>query len=413
MNLRFLLTLFLMCATSYGVLAQNGQKRKLLFLGIDGVRSDALQKANTPTIDSLIATSVHTFDSWHLGITVSGPSWSSMLTGVSYLKHGVTNNSYTGSRFDRYPYLTTLAKTLKPELNCVQIVEWPPLSDNVYNDSWNKKLKTPDGDGAATAAVAMQEIVAPSLDFMFVYFDQCDLAGHSSGFSPDNPSYIQAIENVDFQVRKVLGALQSRANYANEDWLILICTDHGGIGTGHGGILPQERRIWWIGAGKGVTKQQIFGPDPGSYRLPGGVDKEKVRLSPVQEDIAVTGLHHLIYDLNINPEDQPAWNLDGKSWLNTIYSNTTSTNASAGQAVQRLVVYPNPSSGETHIWVDTKPNETLHVRLIDATGRVEVLPFSRVNDNKLRVDLSNHVCGVYRLEVQTGERLQHETIVIK
>jgi hypothetical protein len=413
MNLRLLLTLLLLVVASTGAQAQNGQKRKLLFIGIDGVRSDALQKANTPTIDSLIATSVHTFDSWHLGITVSGPSWSSMLTGVSYLKHGVTNNSYTGSKYDRYPYFTTLAKTLKPNLNCVQIVEWPPMSDNVYNDSWDKKLKTPDGDGAATATVAAQEIVAPSLDFLFVYFDQCDLTGHSSGFSPDNPSYIQAIENVDIHVRKVLGALQTRANYANEDWLILICTDHGGIGTGHGGLLPQERRIWWIGAGKGVTKQQIFGPDPGSYRLPGGVDPVKVKLSPVQEDIAVTGLHHLIYDTNINPEDQPAWDLDGKSWLKTIYSNTTSSSQPLENATQHLIVYPNPTHDQANFWLDATPNQHLNVQLIDALGRAEVVPYHPVNENKFRVDLSNHVCGVYRLQVTAGAHVYSETIIIR
>ena len=80
------------------------QKRKVLILGLDGVRSDALQLANTPNIDELIANGFYTYDSWCLGITVSGPSWSTIFTGVWYPKHGVTDNSFAGSQYNTYPY---------------------------------------------------------------------------------------------------------------------------------------------------------------------------------------------------------------------------------------------------------------------------------------------------------------------
>ena len=140
MKIRFLLTLFIF-ALVCNAWAQNGQKRKLLFIGIDGVRSDALQKANTPTIDSLITTSVYTFDSWHLGITVSGPSWSSMMTGVSYKKHGVTNNSYTGSKFDQYPYFTTRAQELLPNRVFLQyLAPQQPLLKNSSSQRTTPKI---------------------------------------------------------------------------------------------------------------------------------------------------------------------------------------------------------------------------------------------------------------------------------
>src|SRR5262245_8964894 len=110
------------------------QKRKALIIGIDGVRSDALQLANTPNIDSLMAGGLYTWDAWHCGITVSGPSWSTIMTGVWWNKHGVSNNNYTGSKFNQYPYFTTRAKELLPNLRCVEVIEWPPLIDDVYND---------------------------------------------------------------------------------------------------------------------------------------------------------------------------------------------------------------------------------------------------------------------------------------
>ncbi|MCY1383773.1 hypothetical protein D9M69_719310 [compost metagenome] len=39
----------------------------------------------------------------------------------------------------------------------------------------------------------------------------------------------------------MLTALTSRPNYANEEWLIVVTSDHGGIGSSHGGQTAAER----------------------------------------------------------------------------------------------------------------------------------------------------------------------------
>ncbi|MFQ6047327.1 MAG: alkaline phosphatase family protein, partial [Gemmatimonadales bacterium] len=66
--------------------------KKVLLIGLDGVRVDILAQAATPNIDALIANG--TFSEWaRTGTpTVSGPGWSSMLTGVWPEKHGVHSN---------------------------------------------------------------------------------------------------------------------------------------------------------------------------------------------------------------------------------------------------------------------------------------------------------------------------------
>ena len=81
--------LFLTLALSAALFGLNAQmkERKVLFIGIDGLRSDALQAAATPHMDSLFQTGISTYDSWHLGVTSSGPSRSSMLTGVWLITH--------------------------------------------------------------------------------------------------------------------------------------------------------------------------------------------------------------------------------------------------------------------------------------------------------------------------------------
>jgi predicted AlkP superfamily pyrophosphatase or phosphodiesterase len=404
--------LFLFLGISLHSLAS--QPRKVLIIGIDGTRSDALQQANTPNLDSIVANGLYSWNSWHCGITVSAPSWSDIMCGVWEGKHGVTSNSYTNSNYNSYPYFVKRAKELKPDLYAVQVTEWAPMSDNVYNDGWDEKIKVPDGEGEPTEQAAITALQNPDLDALFVYFDAVDLTGHSSGFNPNNPNYIAAIEGVDSHIGPILNALRSRPNYASENWLILLTTDHGGIGTGHGGGSDEERQIWWMGCGSAVPHQELTGGDPGSYQLQyqilygvSPVDQSILENTPVQTDIAVTALHHLIYDLGIRPENQPAWNLDGKSWLDKI------SGIPSVEQNNQLAIYPNPSEDIVTVWFQNDFGSQVNYSLMDMQGKA--IPIHPVfeSKSKLSFDVSSLPSGNYTMELTTNEKKFFGTIIKK
>jgi predicted AlkP superfamily pyrophosphatase or phosphodiesterase len=102
-------TIFLASLVSVSFL--SGQNKKLLFIGIDGCRPDALSQAQTPNMDALINNGLFINDalcSINGQPTVSGPGWSTMITGVWYDKHGVSDNSFSGSNYDEYPPFNVL-----------------------------------------------------------------------------------------------------------------------------------------------------------------------------------------------------------------------------------------------------------------------------------------------------------------
>ena len=393
--------------------AQDPQDEyKLLFIGIDGVRADALQQLMdeglAPNMEALFETGTYTFDSWHLGVTSSGPSWSDMLTGVWEEKHNVYSNSYTGSNYDDYPYFVTRVKECRPGAKAVQVTSWSPMSDNVYNDGWDNKLIPPTDDACVMAASA--QLLDAALDILFVHIDDVDAAGHGNGFNPAVPAYMNAIKYADQQVGEILEALYARPNYSEEKWVIMLTTDHGGTGTTHGGNSDDERHIWWVANGYGIPSMEITGTDPGSYQFGPVPDMEMIQSTPVLTDIAATAIDHVLPDDVCEEENAEAWDLDGKSWLDTesLYIEGNNLNDPIG-----VKAYPNPNNGIFDVVVDMEEGKEFQLTITDLAGKEiyneDLLTFAGYS--KLKVDLTSFKAGTYLMTLTGDDRTVTKKII--
>jgi predicted AlkP superfamily pyrophosphatase or phosphodiesterase len=260
--------------------------KKVLIIGIDGCRPDALLAANAPHLKGLIAAGAFSDQTQTGEDTVSGPGWSSMLTGVWANKHGVRNNEFRNPNYDKYPHFFRRLKAVQPELTLESIVQWAPIHEKIVSGADHSVAARTD---ALVAEGAVKVLSQQDPDVLFLHFDEVDGAGHSKGFHPTVPEYMQAIEQTDEYVGKVLEALKARPTYNDEDWLILSSTDHGGKGTGHGGgaKVPEIRTIFLIVSGPSALSGKIETP---TYIV----------------DVAATAIAHLGVDIADN------WEFDGK-----------------------------------------------------------------------------------------------------
>ena len=260
---RFLFGLFLIsCSTdmkdskAQPVPDANALIKKVLIIGVDGCRPDALTAANTPNLDILKANGTYSMDARNTGITSSGPGWSAMLTGVWENKHGVKDNSFSGSNYTTYPHFFKRVKEKYPKGHTVSISQWYPINDQIVLSNADI-IKNTEDSTSDVKSKAIIELTFDDLTALFVHFDDVDHAGHGSGFSPTNPVYTQAIETVDAAIGEIFTALKARENYKNEDWAVLVSTDHGGLGTSHGGNSEEERTIFLIVSGDNIPKKEI------------------------------------------------------------------------------------------------------------------------------------------------------------
>jgi len=191
--------------------------------------------------------------------TASLSSYNSILTGVWADKHGVTSHRRQRPNHDKYPCFFKRLKEHKAGAYCSSIVNWQPINDRMVPEADHKAKGANDAEVVELAAKHLQEA---DPDVLFIQLDEVDGAGHGNGYSADSPKYVEAIEKADKYVGDLVAAVKKRKNYANEDWLIIVLSDHGGKGTSHGGDSPEERTVFMIVSGEQAKKAEVS-PGPG------------------------------------------------------------------------------------------------------------------------------------------------------
>lgn len=270
---------------------------KVLVIGIDGVRPDVLAEVPTPALDGLAARGTFSDRARTTYPSVSGPGWSSFLTGVWPDKHGVTDNEFVGRRYDAFPDFLTRIEQERPELNTFAVSDWLPLvrldggmptvSDAVdvkhvldgYELGWSEA-------DSASVALAVAHLAEADPDALFVYLGNPDETSHHH--ASIGAEYRAAIAEADGHVARLMEAVHARPSFDREDWLVVVSTDHGRRADGgHGGDTPEERTTFLLVSG------------PGALR--GAPER-----APAVVDVAVTALAHFGIALD------PAWDLDGR-----------------------------------------------------------------------------------------------------
>jgi arylsulfatase A-like enzyme len=265
--------------------APAGSARRVLVVGIDGARPDAMEAANTPWFDFLRRHGAYTADARTQlnGPTKSAPGWLSVFTGVSPARHRVVANGEYTNRDGSHR--TFAARAFDAGRRVVVSSAWPEITSNIVEpDVALERAFNFDATGATWLATRLRTTDA---DVYVQHFDQVDGTGHGSGFSRDNPNYIVAIERVDALLGRLLDGVLARPNVAREDWLVVMTTDHGGRGNDHGPMDADNQTIWFLVAGTSIP--------PGA--LPAGQTS--------QMDVAPTVLRW------IGVNQDPAWALDG------------------------------------------------------------------------------------------------------
>lgn len=228
--------------------------RKVLLLVIDGLSGRELAKEVPATIKSLLPHAKYTFRAFSDANTGDASTWTSLLSGKNSANHGVFGNSFEeeideddphGNNstavegfFTIYQRLLETGRTLKS----LAVSDYAAMQDRLLGLA-DTKIVVNNDQLVRDSAVAALKRGPAELAFAVVNFRSVNDAGLQGGFSYDNASYKANLTTVDGYIAEVLAALKERKNYATEDWLVILTSNHGGLDNGYGGASMVEREI--------------------------------------------------------------------------------------------------------------------------------------------------------------------------
>ena len=370
---------------------------KVLFVIVDGISADVIEKIPTPYLDAISGVGGYTrayvggeADGYSQTPTISAVGYNSLLTGTWANKHNVWGN---GIKDPNYNYWTIyrLAKQYRPELKTAVFSTWEDnrtkLIGEGLSETGNIKLDY-HFDGFENDTInfphdedrlfihkidehvvqeASEYISEKGPDLSWVYLEYTDDMGHKYG---DSDQFYDAVKIMDKQMGQLWKSIQYREAHFNENWQIFITTDHGRsmeTGKGHGGQSERERLTWIVTNAKGLNPY-FYNNEPGIV------------------DIMPT----ILRTFDIRPLKEQLWELDGAPLTGPIsIANVKST--LEGNKV-RITWEAFERNGSLKIWVSLTNN-------FAKGGEDKYLLVKKVKTKlqKAVIDLSDYPSGFYKI----------------
>lgn len=247
--------------------------RKTLFVIIDGIPADCIERLQPPTIMDIARTGAYhrafcggEAFTYNETPTISAIGYTNVLTGTWMNKHNVNGNDGLKPNYN-YPTIFRIAKNQKRDVKTGIFSSWTDnrtvllgegkeetkrLKVDYVRDGYDlDTLRFPKKPGdlhiqdidrhVAKEAAECIAKDAPDVSWLYLWYTDDAFHIHGNGKIAD-----ASVLEADKMLADVWRAVKQREKQNNEEWLVIVATDHGRDNTGysHGGQSERERTVW-------------------------------------------------------------------------------------------------------------------------------------------------------------------------
>jgi len=226
---------------------QAASRGPLILISLDGYRADYFERGLSPRLAELAADGVRAAALRPAFPTLTFPNHYTLVTGLYPDHHGIVNNRMVDP-VSRTVFLYKDAKTTSnpgwwgsepiwvtaEKLGLHAATMFWPGSDVAIGGGRPEHWLPFDADMSPAArvkkALSWFDLPGPRPDFLTVYFNQVDRAGHDHG--PDSPEVDRALADVDAALGLLIDGLRQRGLFDATNFVIV--SDHGMTPTNAG-----------------------------------------------------------------------------------------------------------------------------------------------------------------------------------
>lgn len=255
-------------------ISASAREKKAVYIIVDGVPADQIERLHTTAIFEIASTGAYgrSYTGGEIGAysetpTISAIGYTNLLTSTWLNKHNVDGNDNLKPNYN-YWTIFRIAKEQKRPVKTGLYSSWTDnrtvLIGEGKDETGNLKidfvadgfdldtiafphkemdLHVFDYDEAATEK-AVESIRRDAPDLSWVYLWYTDDAGHIKGNGEYFDDYVR---KADDQVARIWEAVKYREANFDEEWMVVVTTDHGRTENGHGhGHQTERERTTWI-----------------------------------------------------------------------------------------------------------------------------------------------------------------------
>jgi len=231
----------------------------VILIGLDGWGTWCMETGECPFIREMMQEGSFTLNKRTVLPSSSGPNWAAMMNGTPVEATGIISNNATPdfkplvlTEHNAQPTFFHQLKQVCPEAETGVICEWGDFMN--YTDpacvDYQKKIEDPETFTEAVVEESVKYIQEKKPVLCFIHIDALDHKGHANG--QGSPEYYAELPLVDSRVQRIVEGIKAAGIY--EDSIIMLTSDHGHLGTGHGGTSMLEMETPFVIWGKGVKK---------------------------------------------------------------------------------------------------------------------------------------------------------------
>lgn len=242
---------------------KSHEVKHVFFIGLDGWGSYSVEASDMQNIKKLMAEGAWTLEKRTVLPSHSATNWDAMFTGVGPEQHGFWGCCSQKPDMEPsvktaegiFPTVFTYLRENEPEAEVGCIYEWSGIKYLVDTLSLSYQSQLPQEE---ICEASCRYILEKKPRFAAFIYDDPDHVGH--GIGHDTPELYLKLKELDLWIGKILKAIEEAG--IMEESAIVITSDHGGIGKGHGGINLVEVKTPLIVYGKGIKKGFCFDDIP-------------------------------------------------------------------------------------------------------------------------------------------------------
>ena len=246
---------FLACLFIFSALNSFGDEKLseklVIIITVDGLRADIIKKAYSPELFKLLKNSSYSLNTNTVSPSITTPAHLSLVSGLTPENHSVKTNIYFEG-VKNFKSKTVFTSASKNGLKSGLIVGKEKLrllikgSENTYFEF----IEYDNNSVRSIKEAALKYIIDNNPNLVLIHFPEPDLTGHKHNWISEE--YLNKVREIDKSVYSMIEKILEKNSY--RDFIIIITSDHGGIGNNHRIKNEKIQKIPLIILGKRIKK---------------------------------------------------------------------------------------------------------------------------------------------------------------